>query len=93
LEVVVRAARISPMVRRISPGSKVRAWAMYLSIGYLMVSWLPHINMHVYNGTDLQGMIYIDYLFHSPSMIAALVLAYCFFSLLWESGEKRISVR
>jgi hypothetical protein len=26
-------------------------------------------------------------------MIAALVLAYCFFSLLWESGEKRISVR
>ena len=46
-----------------------------------------------YNGTDLQGMIYIDYLFHSPSMIAALVLAYCFFSLLWESGEKHISVR
>jgi len=38
-------------------------------------------------------MIYIDYLFHSPSMIAALVLAYCFFSLLWESGEKHISVR
>ena len=49
--------------------------------------------MHVHNGTELQGMIYIDYLFHLPSMIAALVLAYCFFSLLWERGEKRKSVR
>jgi hypothetical protein len=74
-----------PLMRRISPDSKVRAWAMYLSIAYLMVSWWPHINMHVHNGPDnLQGMIYIDYLFHLPSMIGALVLAYCFFSLLWE---------
>ncbi len=28
-----------PVMRRISPDSKVRAWAMYLSIAYLMVSW------------------------------------------------------
>jgi hypothetical protein len=35
----------------------------------------------------------IDYLFHLPSMIAALVLAYCFFSLLRERSEKRTSVR
>ena len=81
------------VMRRISPDSKVRAWAMYLSIAYLMVSWWPHINMHVHNAPDnLQGLIYIDYLFHLPSMIAALVLAYCFFSLLWERGEKRKSV-
>ena len=74
-----------PVMRRVSPDSKVRAWAMYLSIAYLMVSWWPHINMHVHNGPDdLQGLIYIDYLFHLPSMIAAVVLAYCFFSLLWE---------
>ena len=81
------------VMRRISPDSKVRAWAMYLSIAYLMISWWPHINMHVHNAPDnLQGLIYIDYLFHLPSMIAALVLAYCFFSLLWERGEKRKSV-
>jgi hypothetical protein len=72
------------VMRRVSPDSKVRAGAMYLSIGYLMVSWWPHINMHVHNGTDLHGMLIIDYLFHLPSMIAALVLAYCFFPLLWE---------
>jgi hypothetical protein len=74
-----------PVMRRISPDSKLRAWAMYLSIGYLMLSWWPHINMHVHNGPhNLQGLIFIDDLFHLPSMIAALVLAYCFFSLLWE---------
>ena len=83
-----------PVMRRISPDSKVRAWAMYLSIAYLMVSWWPHINMHVHNGPEnLQGLIYIDYLFHLPSMIAAVVLAYGFFSLWWERGEKRKSVR
>ena len=82
-----------PVMRMVSPDSKVRAWAMYLSIAYLMISWWPHINMHVHNGTELQGMIYIDYLFHLPSMIAALVLAYGFFSLLRERGEKRKSVR
>ena len=83
-----------PVMRRISPDSKVRVWAMYLSIGYLMISWWPHINMHVHNGPDnLQGLIYIDYLFHLPSMIAALVLAYCFFSLLRERGGTSTSVR
>jgi hypothetical protein len=82
------------VVRRISPNSKARAWAMYLSIAYLMVSWWPHISMHVHNGPEnLQGLIYIDYLFHLPSMIAALVLAYCFFSLLRERGEKREAER
>ena len=82
------------VMRRISPDSKVRAWAMYLSIAYLMVSWWPHINMHVHNGPEnLQGLIFIDYLFHLPSMIAALVLAYCFFSLFREKGEKRKGAR
>ena len=34
--------------------------------------------------TAAAGQVKIDYLFHLPSMVAALVLAYCFFSLLWE---------
>ena len=72
-----------PVMRRISPDSKVRAWAMYLSIGYLMVSWWPHINMHAHNAPDdLQGLIYIDYFFHVPLMICGAVLAYCFISLV-----------
>ncbi len=72
-----------PIMRIISPDSKTRAWLMYLSIGWLMVSWWPHIGMHVSNAPDdLQRLIYIDYLFHVPLMIADAVLAYCFFSLV-----------
>ena len=44
-----------PLLKRVSPDSRVRAWAMYLSIGYLMVSWWPHLNMHASNGVDFGG--------------------------------------
>jgi hypothetical protein len=70
-----------PVLRRVSPDSKARAWAMYLSIGYLTVSWWPHLGMHASNGLDLQGLLVIDFLFHLPLEIAGAVLAYCFFSL------------
>jgi hypothetical protein len=36
-----------PVLRKVSPDSRVRAWAMYLAIGYLMVSWWPHLNLHI----------------------------------------------
>ena len=78
-----------PVLRKVSPDSKARAWAMYLSIGYLTVSWWPHLNMHAHNGTDLRGLLVIDYLFHLPLEIAGAVLAYCFFSLFrsYRSGK------
>jgi len=71
-----------PVMRRISPESKVRAWAMYLSIGYLMVSWWPHLNMHASNGIDFQGLLYIDLFFHLPLEVAGVALALSFISLM-----------
>jgi hypothetical protein len=71
-----------PVMRRVSPDSKVRAWTMYLSIGYLMVSWWPHLNLHVHNGSNLQGLLYIDFLFHLPLEVAGVALALCFISLM-----------
>jgi predicted membrane channel-forming protein YqfA (hemolysin III family) len=83
-----------PIMRSISPDSKTRAWAMYLSIAWLMISWWPHIGMHVSNAPDnLQGLIYIDYLFHVPLMIAGAVLAYCFFSLVRRRVREPIAHR
>jgi hypothetical protein len=62
---------------------------MYLAIGYLMVSWWPHLGMHASNGLDLQGLLFIDYVFHLPLEVAGVVLAYSFFSLFrsWRSGK------
>ncbi len=71
-----------PVLRKVSPDSRLRAWAMYLSIGYLMVSWWPHLGMHASNGLDLQGLLYIDYIFHLPLEVTGIVLAWSFLSLL-----------
>ena len=54
-----------PVIRDVSPDSRARAYAMYLSIGWLMASWWPHFNLHRHNEADnLQGLLYIDYGFH-----------------------------
>ena len=76
-----------PVVRRVSPDSKARAWAMYLSIGWLMVSWWPHDNLHISNGNNLQRLLFIEYGFHFTLMIAGLVLASCFLSLIRQRSE------
>jgi len=64
---------------------------MYLSIGYLMVSWWPHLNLHTHNGMNLQGLLYIDYFFHLPLEVAGVALAVCFISLMRKrtTGEAR----
>jgi hypothetical protein len=74
-----------PIVRQAAP--RLRAWLMYLSIGWALVSWWPHGNLHSSNGNDMQRLLYIEYGFHVTLIIAAAILAYCFLSLLRESGR------
>lgn len=78
-----------PVLRRVPSDSKARASAMYLSIGYLMVSWWPHMGMHASNGLDLEGLLYIDHAFHLPLEVAGVVLAWSFFPQFrsWRSGK------
>ena len=76
-----------PVVRGVSADRRLRAWLAYLSIGWLLVSWWPHGHLHQHNGHDLQGLLYIEYGFHVAPMLAALVLAYCFLSLLRGRGR------
>jgi hypothetical protein len=79
-----------PVLRKVSPDSRLRAWAMYLAIGYLMVSWWPHLNLHISSPIgNWQMLLYIDFLFHLPLEIAGVVLAYCAFSIFmsWRSGK------
>src|SRR5829696_7201657 len=85
-----------PVLRQVSPDPRVRAWAMYLAIGYLMVSWWPHLNLHIWTPIeDWQMLLYIDFLFHLPLEIAGAVLAYCAFSIFmsWRSGRLAEAVR
>jgi hypothetical protein len=85
-----------PVLRKVSPDSRLRAWAMYLAIGYLMVSWWPHLNLHISSPIDnWQMLLYIDFLFHLPLEIAGVVLAYYAFSIFmsWRSGKLAEAVR
>ena len=74
-------------VREVSPNSRLIAWAMYLSIGWLLVSWWPHSHLHQVVGENLQGLLYIEYGFHVTSIAAAIVLAYCFLSLIRQRSD------
>jgi hypothetical protein len=74
-------------VRGASPNSRLIAWAMYLSIGWLLVSWWPHGHLHQVMGENLQGLLYIEYGFHVTAIIAGLVLAYGFLLLLRQQSK------
>ena len=76
-----------PTVRRVSPNSRLMAWAMYLSIGWLLVSWWPHGHLHQVVGENLQGLLYIEYGFHVTIIIGTVVLAYGFLSLLSQQSK------
>jgi hypothetical protein len=82
-----------PLVRRFAVGSELRAWAMYLAIGWLLVSWWPHDNLHIHVGNDMQGLLYIEYGFHVTLMICGLIVAYGFLQFLREDLGKSASVR
>ena len=73
-------------LRRALGGSSWRTWAAYLAIGWLLVSWWPHDNMHIHNGDDLQGLLYIEYGFHVTLMLSGIILAYALLTLL-RSGD------
>jgi hypothetical protein len=76
-----------PAVRRVFPNSSLMAWALYLSIGWLLASWWPHGHLHQVVGENLQGLLYIEYGFHVTLIIGAVVLAYCFLSLSREQSK------
>ena len=71
-----------PALLRLARGSRLRAWAMYLSVGWFLVSWWPHDNLHGHIGMDMQGLLYIEFGFHVTLIIAAVVLAYSLLTML-----------
>ena len=38
--------------------------------------------MHIHNGNDLQGLLYIEYAFHVTLMASAMILAYSLLTML-----------
>jgi hypothetical protein len=62
-----------PTMRRVL-APRGRAVAAYLAIAWLLVSWYPHGGLHASNGMDTRALLWIEYGFHVPLVIAPLVL-------------------
>lgn len=74
-------------IRQAAGSSTLWAWLVYISIGWLLVSWWPHDNLHIHNGSDLQGLLYIEYGFHMTLMTAGVILAYSFLAMLRQGAS------
>jgi hypothetical protein len=68
--------------RSVSQEIRGLATAAYVSIAWMLLSWWPHDNMHIHNGHDIQGLIYIEYGFHATLIIAAIIVAIFFVKTL-----------
>ena len=71
-----------PMVQAISPASTGLTRAAHVSIAWLLINWWPHDSLHIHNGLNLGGMLAIEYGFHTTLMIAGVIVAYFFLTLL-----------
>lgn len=70
-------------------GSKAMAWAAYLSIGWLLVSWWPHDNLHLAVGENMQAILYLVYGFHVSLIVAGVILAYSFATVIRNAGASQ----
>src|SRR6516164_7601141 len=66
-----------PSIRTLAGGSKRMTYIMFVIIAWFLLSWWPHDNLHLHNGLNLQGLLFIEYGFHVTLMIAGAVLAFC----------------
>ena len=71
-----------PLVRAIAPASQTLTRLAYISIAWLILNWWPHDSLHIHNGMNLNGLLGIEYGFHFSLMIAGVILAYFFYTLL-----------
>jgi hypothetical protein len=78
-----------PSMRTLAGGSKRMTYTMFVSIAWFLLSWWPHDNLHLHNGLNLQGLLFIEYGFHVTLMLAGAVLAFCFVRLLRRSSPSR----
>lgn len=75
------------ITKKVAKEKKMLATLLYLSITWMLISWWPHANLHMANGMDLQGLLYIEYGFHVTLMIAGLITTYAFLTFLTVSEK------
>lgn len=61
---------------------------LYIIIAFMLLSWWPHDNLHSMVGTNMQGLLYIEYCFHVSQMFGGAILAYSFLRLFRQAVQR-----
>ena len=75
-----------PLVSNVGGASRRLTRAAHLAIGWVLVSWWLHDNLHMVIGMEPGGLLGIEYGFHVTLMIAGLILAAFFIEALRGQG-------
>lgn len=84
---VVFLMLISPLIKKLTQQDKKRFTSMTICIAWSLLNWWMHDNLHMHNGTDVVGLLYIEYIFHVSLMSSAALLAYNFYKLVEEKTK------
>jgi hypothetical protein len=72
-----------PWLRRAGPAPASLTRLAHLSIAWVLTNWWSHDSLHIANGTDLRGLLAIEYAYHLTLMLAGVLAA------AWFSGVVR----
>lgn len=61
-------------VNAVKSQSRSHALGLYLATAWLLLNWVPHENLHIANGMNMQGLLYIEYGFHVTLIVAGLAM-------------------
>lgn len=65
-----------PHIRQLVGPSRPRTVAAYVATAWLLGNWWLHDNLHAANGTNLNGLIAIEYGFHATLIVAGGIVAW-----------------
>ena len=71
-----------PWVRTAGPAPAPLARAAHVAIAWVLINWWAHDSFHIANGLDLGGLLLIEYAFHTTLMLAGLIAAAWFVTVV-----------
>jgi hypothetical protein len=65
-----------PLVRKVVGPSRPRTIAAFIATAWILGNWWLHDNLHIANGVNINGLIAIEYAFHTTLMLAGAVVGW-----------------
>lgn len=71
-----------PWMRAAGPTPRRLTRAAHLAIVWMLTNWWSHDSFHIANGLDLSGLLVIEYSFHVTLMVAGVIAAAWFMTVV-----------